>query len=192
MNVYITGVGGQGIGMLSEILVRAADHAGYPVKGVDTHGLAQRGGIVISHLRTGEGIHSPLIEPGAADVVIAMERTEALRAAGEYLRDGGTLLYYDTVWQPFDVRAGRMEEVTREELESYCGRRGIMVLRACREDLEDPRTQNVVLLALACTERLVDGVDIENCRRAMEDLMEGRMLRENLSLFDALTAQGGP
>jgi indolepyruvate ferredoxin oxidoreductase beta subunit len=191
MNVYITGVGGQGIGMLSEILVRAADYGGYPVKGVDTHGLAQRGGIVVSHLRTGEGVHSPLIEPGAADVVIAMERTEALRAAGGYLRDGGTLLYYDTVWQPFDVRAGGMEEVMREELESYCGRRGIRVLRACREDLEDPRTQNVVLLALACTERLVDGVDAEGCRRAMEDLMEGRMLRENLSLFDALTAPGG-
>ncbi|MBW2538534.1 MAG: 2-oxoacid:acceptor oxidoreductase family protein, partial [Deltaproteobacteria bacterium] len=50
-NVYMTGVGGQGIGLLSEILLRAADHAGHTVKGVDTHGLAQRGGIVVSSLR---------------------------------------------------------------------------------------------------------------------------------------------
>ena len=55
-NVYMTGVGGQGIGLLSEILLRAADHAGHTVKGVDTHGLAQRGGIVVSSLRFGETI----------------------------------------------------------------------------------------------------------------------------------------
>ncbi|MCU0237509.1 MAG: 2-oxoacid:acceptor oxidoreductase family protein, partial [Acidobacteria bacterium] len=47
-DIFVIGVGGQGIGLLSETLVRAADHAGMPVKGVDTHGLAQRGGIVAS------------------------------------------------------------------------------------------------------------------------------------------------
>ena len=57
-NIYITGVGGQGIGLLSETLLRSADHAGLNVKAVDTHGLAQRGGIVISHLRFGENVFS--------------------------------------------------------------------------------------------------------------------------------------
>ena len=56
-NIYLIGVGGQGIGLLSEILLRAADHAGYEVKGVDTHGLAQRGGIVVSHLKFGEKVY---------------------------------------------------------------------------------------------------------------------------------------
>lgn len=50
-NVYMSGVGGQGIGLLSEVLLRAADYAGYRVKAVDTHGLAQRGGIVVSQVR---------------------------------------------------------------------------------------------------------------------------------------------
>ena len=49
-NIYLTGVGGQGIGLISEILLRAADYAGFNVKSVDTHGLAQRGGIVVSQI----------------------------------------------------------------------------------------------------------------------------------------------
>ena len=72
-NIYLTGVGGQGIGLLIEILLRAADHAGFPVKGVDTHGLAQRGGIVVSQIRIGEEAHSPLIRQGEADLVVALE-----------------------------------------------------------------------------------------------------------------------
>jgi pyruvate/2-oxoacid:ferredoxin oxidoreductase beta subunit len=60
-NVYLTGVGGQGIGLIGEIILRAADHGGHPVKSVDTHGLAQRGGIVVSQIRFGENVFSPLI-----------------------------------------------------------------------------------------------------------------------------------
>ena len=57
-NIYLTGVGGQGIGLISEIIMRAADHGGHPVKSVDTHGLAQRGGIVVSQIRIGETVFS--------------------------------------------------------------------------------------------------------------------------------------
>jgi hypothetical protein len=64
INIHLCGVGGQGIGLLSEAVLRAYDHAGYPLRAVDTHGLAQRGGIVRSHIRVGEGVFSPLNEPG--------------------------------------------------------------------------------------------------------------------------------
>ncbi|HSA34529.1 MAG TPA: 2-oxoacid:acceptor oxidoreductase family protein, partial [bacterium] len=92
-NIYITGVGGQGIGMLAEALIRAADHAGLAVKGVDTHGLAQRGGIVVSHLRIGDEVYSPLIPEGDADIAVALERHEALRALNGFVKDGGTLVW---------------------------------------------------------------------------------------------------
>ena len=85
-NIYLTGVGGQGIGLLSEILIRAADHAGHRVKGVDTHGLAQRGGIVVSRIRIGDRVHTPLIPAGEADLVIALERHEALRGLNDKCR----------------------------------------------------------------------------------------------------------
>ena len=71
-NIYLTGVGGQGIGLISEIILRAADHAGHAVKSVDTHGLAQRGGIVVSQIRMGDGVFSPLISEGTADIAIAL------------------------------------------------------------------------------------------------------------------------
>jgi len=72
-NVYMIGVGGQGIGLLSEILIRSADYAGLNAKGVDTHGLAQRGGTVQSHLRIGDKVHASLIRKGTADLVISLE-----------------------------------------------------------------------------------------------------------------------
>ncbi len=59
MNIYMAGVGGQGIGLLSEVLLRGLDKTGVTVRGVDTHGLAQRGGVVVSQIRTGEGQFSP-------------------------------------------------------------------------------------------------------------------------------------
>ena len=79
-DIYMSGVGGQGIGLLSEVVIRAADHAGLPVCGVDTHGLAQRGGMVESFVRIGGEVTTPLVRRGAASLVMALERTEAMRA----------------------------------------------------------------------------------------------------------------
>ncbi len=78
-NIHITGVGGQGIGLLSQALLRGIDHAGINAIAVDTHGLAQRGGVVVSQIRCGDKIHSPLIMKNSADLVLGMEVHEALR-----------------------------------------------------------------------------------------------------------------
>jgi indolepyruvate ferredoxin oxidoreductase beta subunit len=94
-NIYLTGAGGQGIGLLSEILLRGADHAGLKVKGVDTHGLAQRGGIVVSNIRLGESLYSPLIAKNEADLAVALERHEALRCINTALKKSSTLIYYN-------------------------------------------------------------------------------------------------
>ena len=110
-NIYLTGVGGQGIGLISEVILRAADHGGHPVKSVDTHGLAQRGGIVVSQIRIGENVFSPLVPAGQADLVISLERHEALRAGGTVLKENGCLIYYNTVWQPLSVRLNETAEV---------------------------------------------------------------------------------
>ena len=59
LNIFMIGVGGQGIGLLSEVLLRAADYAALRVKAVDTHGLAQRGGVVVSHLRLRQRVFPP-------------------------------------------------------------------------------------------------------------------------------------
>jgi indolepyruvate ferredoxin oxidoreductase beta subunit len=78
-NLFLCGVGGQGILLASEIISSACMKAGYDIKQSEVHGMAQRGGSVVAHLRFGEKVYSPLIEPGGADIVVSFELLEALR-----------------------------------------------------------------------------------------------------------------
>jgi indolepyruvate ferredoxin oxidoreductase beta subunit len=186
-NIYLTGVGGQGIGLLSEIILRAADHASLRVKGVDTHGLAQRGGVVISQIRIGDRVNSPLIQPGHADLVVALERHEALRGTIGYLRNGGTLIYYDVAWQPLDVRLGSDQEVTESDVREFCEQQDIRVYKVFETDLPDARMQNVALLARITKLNLIPDVTTDHYLQAMDDLMTGKMLEKNLELFHHLS-----
>lgn len=185
-NIYLSGVGGQGIGLLSEIILRAADHAGYTVKAVDTHGLAQRGGIVVSQIRMGRQVHTPLVSTNTADLVVSLERHEALRALNRAARDSGTLIYYNTVWQPLDVRLGAVAEITGDTIQSQCKARKIRLIEVFEPDLPDTRMQNIALLSHIHRERLIPDIDLENYRQAMEDLMAGGMLEANMKLFESL------
>ena len=183
-NIYLTGVGGQGIGLISEVILRAADHGGHPVKSVDTHGLAQRGGIVVSQIRIGENVFSPLVPTGQADLVISLERHEALRAAGTVLKDNGCLIYYNTVWQPLSVRLNETAEVAESDVQDLCRARGIQVISVFHEDLPDIRMQNMAVLAEIHRHRMIPGIDLKHYQSAMADLMSGSMLKENRDLFD--------
>ena len=182
-NIYLCGVGGQGIGLLSEILLRASDYAGYCAKAVDTHGLAQRGGTVISQIRLGEVVHTPLIPERTADLVVALERHEALRAMQMALRDQGTLLYYDTVLQPLGVRLGTEPEITNDLINRACSQRGITVYGIARADIPDTRMENIIMLSWIYQHRLIPGLELEHFLQAMADLLTGTILEANLRLF---------
>jgi len=182
-SIYLCGVGGQGIGLLTEVLLRGGDHAGLPAKAVDTHGLAQRGGIVVSHLRFGDNIHSPLIPARKADLVVALERHEALRGADLALKDGGAMIYVNSVLQPLGVRLGTENEVSMEQIEDYCHARGISCYTVECNSLDDARMQNVALLAHIVKFRLVPEIKKEHFVQALEDLLGGENLQRNLDLF---------
>jgi len=184
-NVYLAGVGGQGIGLLSEMILRAADHAGHMVKGVDTHGLAQRGGIVVSQIRIGENVFTPLIPEHQADLVVALERHEALRAVVQYAKAGGFLIYYNTVWQPLGVRLGEMSEVSAADIEAQCRRSRVGLKEVFDPRLEDVHMQNAVVLAHIAQGELIAGISGQHYLQAMEDLMSGSMLAKNKALFEA-------
>ncbi|MFH1985567.1 MAG: 2-oxoacid:acceptor oxidoreductase family protein [Pseudomonadota bacterium] len=184
-NIYLTGVGGQGIGLISEIILRAADHGGHPVKSVDTHGLAQRGGIVVSHIRIGDNAFSPLIPAGRTDLVISLERHEALRGAATALKDNGCLIYYNTVWQPLSVRLNETAEVTESDIRDLCRARGIRVISVFHEELPDVRMQNMAVLSEIHRHGLIPGIELKHYQLAMADLMAGTMLTENQGLFDS-------
>lgn len=95
-DIVLVGVGGQGTILASNLLARAALSVGLTVKQSEIHGMAQRGGSVVSFVRfgsrPGESVPSPLVNPGQADSVLAFEKLEALRFA-HYLKPGGLLVY---------------------------------------------------------------------------------------------------
>lgn len=105
-NVFLAGVGGQGILLASEILGEAFLRAGYDVKKSEVHGMAQRGGAVTTHLRFGPKVYSPLIEPGTADLLIAFEKMEALRFL-HFLKPSGTAVVNVQEIPPAPVSSGR-------------------------------------------------------------------------------------
>jgi indolepyruvate ferredoxin oxidoreductase beta subunit len=105
-NVFLAGVGGQGILLASEILGEALLRAGYDVKKSEVHGMAQRGGAVTTHLRFGPKVYSPLIEPGTADLLIAFEKLEALRFV-HFLKPSGTAVVNVQEIPPAPVSSGR-------------------------------------------------------------------------------------
>lgn len=104
-NILIVGVGGQGTLLASRVLGKYALEEGYDVKLSEVHGMAQRGGSVMTYVRIGESIASPIIDEGRADVILAFEKLEALRYA-HYLREGGEVLYSTQEIMPMPVVTG--------------------------------------------------------------------------------------
>ena len=104
-NIMIVGVGGQGTLLTSRILGGLAITGGYDVKLSEVHGMAQRGGSVVTFVRYGEQVAEPIVEEGQADVIIAFERLEALRYA-HFLKKDGALIINDWRIDPMPVVTG--------------------------------------------------------------------------------------
>lgn len=94
LNFVLTGVGGQGIVLSSDILCLVGMAAGYDVKKTDVHGMAQRGGSVVSHVRLADEVFSPMVPVGAADYLLSFEKLEAWRWV-HYLRPDGAAVVSD-------------------------------------------------------------------------------------------------
>ena len=107
-NIMIVGVGGQGTLLTSRIIGKTALEMGMDVKISEVHGMAQRGGSVVTFVRFGEKVHEPVVEEGDADVIIAFERLEALRSA-HFLKKDGTLIVNDCRMDPMTVVIGASE-----------------------------------------------------------------------------------
>ena len=104
-NIMIVGVGGQGTLLTSRILGGITMTAGYDVKLSEVHGMAQRGGSVVTFVRYGDKVAEPIVEEGQADVLIAFERLEALRYA-HFLKKTGVIIVNDQRIDPMTVVTG--------------------------------------------------------------------------------------
>ena len=105
IDLLLTGVGGQGNILASDIIGEVAIITGYDVKKTDTLGMAQRGGSVVSHVRIAEKVYAPLIKEGEVDFLLAFEKLESIRWAN-YLRPGGVAIINNYAVPPLSVNLG--------------------------------------------------------------------------------------
>ncbi|MGM9970482.1 MAG: indolepyruvate oxidoreductase subunit beta [Anaeroplasma sp.] len=108
MNVMIVGVGGQGTLLASRILGNVVIDLGYDVKVSEVHGMSQRGGSVVTYVKYGEEVYSPIIDKGEADIILAFEMLEAYRAL-PYLKKGGKIIANNQQINPMPVIIGAAE-----------------------------------------------------------------------------------
>ena len=146
-NILFSGVGGQGILLASELTAYAQLMAGFDVKKSEVHGMAQRGGSVEAHLRYGERVYSPLIEPGKADILVAFEILEAVRYLPYLHKDSAVVVNTQKILPPA-VAQGNMEYPADilDELTS----RGINVVAidafAVAKEVGELRSANVAMV----------------------------------------------
>lgn len=149
-NVFLAGVGGQGILLASEVLGEAFLLGGYDVKKSEVHGMAQRGGAVTTHLRYGPKVFSPLIEPGTADLLVAFEKMEALRFA-HFLKPGGAVVVNAQEIMPPSVATGRERypERIEERLAAFTPNLYRIDALAAALSLREVRAVNMVMAGAA-------------------------------------------
>ena len=107
-NIMIVGVGGQGSLLASKLLGKLLSNEGYDVKVSEVHGMSQRGGSVVTYVRYGEKVYSPIIDKGEADFIVSFEKLEALRYAA-YLKKGGKIIVNSQEIDPMPVITGAAE-----------------------------------------------------------------------------------
>jgi indolepyruvate ferredoxin oxidoreductase beta subunit len=181
MNIIICGTGGQGILLASEVLCSAAWRSGFDVKKSEVHGMAQRGGSVSSHVRFGEKVHSVLVEKGAADLVLAMEKMEALRWAS-YLSPSGKMITCDLRIDPMTVNTGLAEYPDVESLINSMHIPNLMIpVMDIARELSNLRVVNIILLGAAS--KLLPMVPEENWLKAIEEMVPDKVLETNIAAF---------
>ena len=149
-NFVLVGVGGQGTLLASNILADIGLAAGLDVKKSEVHGMSQRGGSVVSHVRWHpEAVHSPLVGLGEADILLSFEKLEALRFV-EFLKVGGTAVVNETEIVPITVSAGTGVYPKDEELDAALAAVSAHVVKVPGERLAQEagnvKAANVVLL----------------------------------------------
>ncbi len=148
-NIMIAGVGGQGTLLTSRILGGLILEAGYDVKLSEVHGMAQRGGSVVTFVRYGDKVYEPIVEAGQADVLIAFERLEALRYA-HFLKENGVLIINDQRIDPMPVVIGAAAYPSHI-VEDLSAKYKVLCVNAMEEarELGNIRTFNVIILGVA-------------------------------------------
>ena len=169
INVLMVGVGGQGVILASDAMAEIGMAAGYDVKKTDSLGMAQRGGSVVSNMRWGEKVFSPMIKKGEADFLISFEEVEAARWA-TYLKPGGVAIVADVVVMPISAMSGAFPYPSWDEIKTTLTPTTdqVYLVPAIRigQEVGNPKALNIVMMgALSTFLDLGDEAWLEDIRK---------------------------
>lgn len=183
MNILLCGVGGQGTLLASNLLAECAMEAGYDVKKSEIHGMAQRGGSVVSHVRFGENIASPVIRKGECDIILSFEELEAMRWS-EFLKPGGKIICNQQNILPMSVSAGDSVYPTQiaDQLKKLDAE--VMMVDAIgkAKELGNQKCVNVVLIGVLA--KILANIKPEIWTKMMVKLIPPKHLELNKKAFE--------
>ena len=192
-DIVLVGVGGQGVVTLGDLIAHAALEADVPLSYVPTKGMAQRGGFVKVEIRLGHQQAGPRVPQAGADIVVAMERSEALKGV-QFARLDSRFILYDHVWEPTGVMLGEDaypdQEVVVRELSQAC--QDVLVLKPDERAMFDGRlvAANIYVFgALAGSKKLRNLIDSRTLEQAVVQRWP-KLAEANLAAFQAGFVKG--
>ncbi len=190
-SIYLSGVGGQGLVLLSNIIGSACAAAGIRAITGEQHGLSQRSGSINVHLRIGPEVISPLIPVGGADAILSLDSLEALRYV-EYLRPGGVVLMNDRIQHPTIETAAHTKdkvakymsvEDVKERLTKVTDKIAVIDAMKLAAEAGTSLTENVVMLGALSTLEAFP-VPEDALKRSIEENVPKKAVEVNLKAFD--------
>jgi len=187
-DILIVGIGGQGTILASNILGEACLIEGRHVKGAETHGMAQRGGSVESHIRI-DGLYGPLIPPGQGDLLISFDLLEALRYS-HFLKNEGKMVVNRHLVLPTSVFTQKLPVPTQDEIIEALKKHSLCLLDADKmaEEAGSPLSQNVVMLGAASPSIPISPESLIN---AVKRLVPKKTVDINVKAFEMGREFGG-
>lgn len=183
-NMMIVGVGGQGTLLASRVIGSAALSAGYDVKVSEVHGMSQRGGSVVTYVRFGEKVNSPLVDIGDADIILSFEELEAVRFL-KYLKPHGMIIVNEQQIDPMPVITGAekypsgiIDSLKKSDINSIS-----LDAATIAKECGDIRAVNIVLIGVMAGLG-IGGMDRAVWRDSVAGCVPQKMLELNLKAFD--------
>ncbi len=181
-NIMIVGVGGQGSLLASKLLGHLLLTQGYDVKVSEVHGMSQRGGSVVTYVRFGEKVYSPIIDKGQADFIVSFEKLEAARYL-EYLKADGRIVVNTQEIDPMPVITGAMQYPAElvEKMEALGAKVDAMDCLSLAEQAGSSKAVNIVLMGRLS--RYFDEIPLEKWQKAIEECVPAKFLELNQKAF---------
>ena len=182
-NIMIVGVGGQGTLLASKLLGYVLLSQGYDVKVSEVHGMSQRGGSVVTYVRFGEKVYSPVIDKGEADIIISFEKLEAARWL-EYLKPGGQMIVNTQEIEPMPVIIGaaKYPEQLIEKMQAAGAKVDAKDFLAIAEEAGSAKAVNIALMGKFST--YFPEISGEEWQKAIEACVPPKFLDLNKKAFE--------